>query len=172
MQRKSLLALAILATMAARCTSEPAPVSQAGPLTPASPSAAEMQGPSLDGCYQFVKGQDTAVLRLERMGDQFNGPLEYRWADKDRNLGSFSGQLENGILRGWYQFQSEGMTSVREAIFRQDENGNLLEGNGEIVQQGDSMRFRDPANLSYASSMIFQRSDCKAMHFTEVSVHH
>ncbi|TCZ72948.1 hypothetical protein [Flaviaesturariibacter aridisoli] len=108
-------------------------------------------------CYRYTGNGDTVNLRLDPTG---SGPLEYQLKEKDRNRGTFTiATNEGGLLRGWYRFQSEGMESVREEVFRKDGDA-LVPGYGEIVQQGDTARFAPGAALQFDSKRALRPVEC------------
>src|SRR5207253_1778801 len=68
-------------------------------------------------CYAYFNGKDTVTLTVQQAGNNnVEGRLVFRLREKDVNTGELKGKIENGLLVGYYTFQSEGMTSVREEV--------------------------------------------------------
>jgi hypothetical protein len=77
-----------------------------------------------------------------------SGTLRYDWHEKDHNSGTIKGVLRNNSIYADYTFESEGMTSVREVVFKIQDTvllqgfGALTEENGKIIfQHRDSLQF-------------------------------
>lgn len=114
---------------------------------------------TLAGCYSSIMNRDTAALQIETRGAVVAGPLSYKLFEKDRNDGSFQGEVRDNILSGWYLFKSEGVISVRQVAWKI--NGTeLWPGIGEIVQRGDTSAFRDINQLRFDSTHKFTRVPC------------
>lgn len=69
-------------------------------------------------CYSKVHGRDTSKLSLVMDEETVNGTLEYSIYEKDKNMGVIVGTLNDNILRGTYNFQSEGVQSKRDVVFK------------------------------------------------------
>jgi hypothetical protein len=50
--------------------------------------------------------------------DKVNGTLEYNIYEKDKNTGVIAGTMQDNILRATYEFQSEGVKSTRNVVFK------------------------------------------------------
>jgi len=115
---------------------------------------------SLAGCYRMVLNErDTVSLQLSAEGDQLTGPLYYHWYEKDKNDGVFSGNAEDDRITGWYTFNSEGMTSVRQLIWKVD-GDNLYPATGDIDQKADSIIFKDPATVNFDTKNFLKKVEC------------
>src|SRR5688572_4082270 len=114
----------------------------------------------LDGCYQMILKKDTATLVLEVRDSTVTGNLNYHWNEKDWNEGSLKGVLRNDAIHADYTFQSEGMTSVREVVFRIEENGYLVEGFGDLLQKDGKVVFADRDALQYQQNHPFIPVPC------------
>lgn len=113
---------------------------------------------SLDlGCYIFNDGKNDVSFEITENGSEIKGNLTYSFAEKDKNSGSFTGKLNNGILLGKYTFQSEGKESVREVAFKVD-GDKLIEGYGDLNEDGTA--FKDATNLNFTSKMPLTKADC------------
>jgi hypothetical protein len=118
----------------------------------------EKKPASIDlGCYIFNDGKNEVTFEITENGNEIKGNLNYAFAEKDKNSGSFIGKLNDNILLGKYTFQSEGTESVREVAFKID-GDKLIEGYGDLNEEGTA--FKDPANLNFTSKMPLTKTDC------------
>ena len=115
---------------------------------------------TLSGCYQMIKNKDSAFLLLDVKDKKVTGSLTYSIYEKDSNKGSIAGKVEDSLIKAWYTFQSEGVTSVREMVFK-IEAGHLLEGMAQIAMQNDTAIFAKNAILTYAMDRPFDKISCK-----------
>lgn len=69
-------------------------------------------------CYSKITGRDTIKLSLVVEEEKVNGTLEYNIYEKDKNTGVIAGTLHDNILRATYEFQSEGIKSSRNVVFK------------------------------------------------------
>jgi hypothetical protein len=111
----------------------------------------------LTGCYMKIVGRDTAILRLEQKGKEFSGKMIYDNYEKDGSRGNVKGKEEEGILKLWYDFDSEGMHSVTEVYFKKD-NGKLLRGIGDMDTKTDTAYFT--SGINYSDKEAFLKVDC------------
>jgi hypothetical protein len=109
------------------------------------------------GCYVFNDSKNVISFEITDNKTEIKGILAYSLAEKDRNSGSFTGQLDNGILIGTYTFQSEGTESTRQVAFKI--NGNqLVEGYGEM--NADGATFKDTNALTFPNDMPLTKTPC------------
>lgn len=109
------------------------------------------------GCYVFNDTKNVISFEITDNKTKIKGILAYSLAEKDRNSGSFTGQLNNGILIGTYTFQSEGTESTRQVAFKI--NGNqLVECYGEI--NADGTTFKDANALTFSDDMPLIKTPC------------
>ncbi|CAM4387310.1 hypothetical protein [Flavobacterium terrigena] len=114
--------------------------------------------PQLDlGCYIFNDGKNNVSFEITENGEEIKGNLNYAYAEKDKNSGSFSGKLNDGILLGKYTFQSEGKESVREVAFKVEDD-KIIEGYGDLNEDGTT--FKDATHLSFTSKMPLTKTEC------------
>lgn len=114
--------------------------------------------PDLSGCYQMIIQQDTALLSLNHNGDSVTGSLSYHWHEKDNNDGSFRGAIRNdSLIVAHYTFQSEGVTSVRQIVFK-IQDSTLLQGYGEIRVENDTAFFRDVDLVIFDTKHPFRKN--------------
>jgi hypothetical protein len=112
------------------------------------------------GCYEMIINKDSAYLQLADSGYFYTGKLIYKRFEKDSNNGIVSLSKEKDHLSGWYTFQSEGMTSVRQIIFKAYD-GKLAEGFGEITVISDSAFYKYPVTLQFEETHPFIKVNCK-----------
>jgi len=116
---------------------------------------------SIKGCYIARLAKDLYTMTiLSQSGESFEGKLSFKNFEKDSSSGTFNGTYKNGILLGDYSFNSEGMASVMQVIFKKLENG-FVRGYGDTIQEGT--RFADINKIDYDSSYsyVFEAStDC------------
>ena len=112
------------------------------------------------GCYEMIINKDSAYLQLTDSGYFYTGTLNYKRFEKDSNHGIVSLSKEKDHLSGWYTFQSEGMTSVRQIIFKAYD-GKLAEGFGEIGVIGDSAFYKYPVTLQFEETHPFIKVNCR-----------
>lgn len=113
-------------------------------------------------CFRYVVGHDTAYTTLTIRDNAVSGPLVYKWYQKDWNQGEVSGRLEGNIIRGDYRFMSEGIESVREVIFKL-ENDRLIEGYGQLDERNSKVIFRNPSQVTFPEGergIVFHKVDC------------
>ncbi len=113
---------------------------------------------TVSNCYLYTKEKDSIELNMTRKGNHVTGQLSYNFYQKDKNKGTITGEIQKNILIADYVFQSEGMTSIREVAFLVKDTC-LIEGYGELIEQGDKMIFKDRNALSF-SSTILRKEKC------------
>ena len=108
------------------------------------------------GLYSYQQNGDTITLQLTVDGNKANGNLLYALSEKDRNSGSFAGEIKDGILLANYTFSSEGILSERQIAFKLT-NSSAIEGYGEVEEINEKMVFKNPANLEYGTSLVLTK---------------
>lgn len=111
------------------------------------------------GCYQMIHGKDTAQMQLITKGASITGNLVFDWAEKDGNKGTLAGKLVDSLIVAQYRFESEGMMSVREEVFK-IKDSVLVRGYGEIKEENGVMMYADKANLNYDTIQKFRKVKC------------
>jgi len=109
-------------------------------------------------CYG-VK-QDTARLQLLIKDSIITGHLNYNWHEKDNNTGTIKGVIRDSLLLADYTFQSEGMISVREIIFK-IAPGKFQQAIGKMEEKDNKQVFKRPLQLKYDSNLIFFKTLCR-----------
>lgn len=111
-------------------------------------------------CYQWTANKDTVVFAMERGTGVRNGLLEYNWSEKDRNKGNWRGRAEGDILTGWYNFQSEGIQSVRQVAWK-IKGDELWPALGAVSVKSDTSYFVNMSEIRYDSTMALKRVPCR-----------
>lgn len=114
----------------------------------------------LGGCYEMVLNRDTAHLQMQVRDSTVSGNLDYRWFRKDRNNGHFTGIIRDSLIYADYTFDSEGISSVREVIFR-IKDSTLQWASGDITQKEGKVVFTEPASVHFDSIAPFFKIPCK-----------
>lgn len=109
------------------------------------------------GCYTYNGNNSHINLEVINLDDEIIGNLVYALDGKDRNSGTFNGQLIDDVLLGTYTFMSEGIESKREVAFLVKDN-QLIEGYGQLTLEGTA--FADKNNISYTSTMPLTKGNC------------
>ncbi|MFZ3012030.1 MAG: hypothetical protein WA060_03505 [Minisyncoccia bacterium] len=118
-------------------------------------------GDSIVGCYVAHLQKDiyTLVIQSAEKGAVF-GMLAYNNYQKDSSSGSFEGTFADGILLGNYSFDSEGMHSDRQVIFKKIDD-SFIQGFGDVKVAESTETFTDIANITYDPKLTFTKSkDC------------
>lgn len=113
----------------------------------------------LNGCYQMTLNRDTATMKLNVADTVVTGQLVYDWDEKDGNTGTVKGVLRDSLIYADYTFESEGMTSVREVIFKI--SGTLLQqAVGDLTEQNNKVIYKDPTKLDFNTMPAFMKVPC------------
>lgn len=120
---------------------------------------AETTKPRLEvGCYVFNENGDLVRFEITDInGNAVTGKLNYAYAEKDKNEGTFEGVLTGDKLFGRYTFMSEGVESIRDVAFKVEEDA-IIEGFGEMNEDGTT--FKDTTKLNYPSSAPLKKGPC------------
>ncbi|HEX7847728.1 MAG TPA: hypothetical protein VF476_18135 [Chitinophagaceae bacterium] len=125
------------------------------------PSQPAAPGPSsFVTCYQYITAKDTVQLKLIDVDKAITGTLVYKLFEKDRNKGTILGYIKDGLLVADYTFMSEGMQSVRQVVFKQD-NDSFMEGYGEIEIKNDRASFKDISSLKFDGPIKLLKVPCE-----------
>ncbi|KAA5533953.1 putative periplasmic lipoprotein [Paenimyroides baculatum] len=108
------------------------------------------------GMYNYQENGTTVTLQLMVDGNKASGNLMYALKEKDRNSGTFIGEIKDGILLADYTFSSEGVLSERQVAFKLTET-SAVEGYGDVEQINGKMVFKDPANLEYDKGLVLTK---------------
>ena len=113
----------------------------------------------IDGCYMRVLQRDTMVLHVEQDGNILSGTMSFDNYEKDGSTGTVTGIVEEGIIKLWYNFQSEGMNSVMELYFKSEDN-SVVQGVGPMANRADTAFFTDHSQINYSPDQSLKRIDC------------
>lgn len=111
-------------------------------------------------CYQYVDKKDTVAMDLKIAGEEYTGNLKYNFFEKDKNSGTFAGEMKGDTLIAEYTFDSEGMRSVREVVFL-SKDGKLYEGFGDTEQKGSKVIFKDRSELKFGEAVVLSKMACE-----------
>lgn len=113
----------------------------------------------LQGCYSLINGKDTASLELGLDKGNVSGSLSYNIYGKDRNDGTFEGEISGDLLKVWYLFRSEGIMSVRQEVWK-IAPGKLIPAAGEVTVKGDTSLFINTNKLIFDNNRAFVKVKC------------
>lgn len=114
----------------------------------------------LNGCYRMTLKKDTANLNLTVKDSTVTGDLQYHWHERDSNDGTIKGVLRNDMIYADYTFRSEGVTSVREVVFK-IQDSILLQGYGPITDKNGKMVFQNKEKLKFQANVPFKKVTCQ-----------
>lgn len=115
---------------------------------------------SLNGCYEMIISGDTAFMKLVQNNALITGTLVYKRKEKDSNKGDVVLTKINNRAEGYYTFQSEGKTSVRQMVFKIEKN-SFVEGYGDIEMKKDTAIFKYLHALNFEEKHVFNHVICK-----------
>ena len=111
-------------------------------------------------CFTRISGKDTSYLQFETDNEVINGSLEYHLFEKDKNLGTITGTINNNVIEAEYHFMSEGQTSVRPVVFKLENNQVFEAIPSSLDKQGVPVFEKDAVKLKYEETP-FTKGDCK-----------
>ncbi len=114
----------------------------------------------ISGCYAYIAKKDSALLNLNISGNNISGKLNYSLYEKDGNRGTINGSIQESLVIADYTFQSEGMTSVRQVVFK-IHGDSLIEGFGDTDVKGDTAKFKNISLLQFQNGRAFIKTNCK-----------
>lgn len=134
--------------------------------TPSEKAPPIITGNSITGCYVAHLQKDiyTLVIQSEDNGN-IVGALAYNNYQKDSSSGSFNGTFVSNILLGNYSFDSEGMRSDRQVIFKKV-GDSFVQGFGPVKTVGGKEIF-DTDKITYDSKSTFIKSNDCSEHFVD-----
>ncbi|HLP86381.1 MAG TPA: hypothetical protein VK153_00690 [Candidatus Paceibacterota bacterium] len=116
-----------------------------------------------EGCYTATNEKDIYTLNIQNIqGNKVSGFLSLKNFEKDSSSGIFNGiyNKDTGVLLADYSFQSEGILSDMQVIFKKS-GDDFIRGYGSLNQDGT--RFTDLENITYdeASPLsVFKKGEC------------
>lgn len=109
------------------------------------------------GCYMYKRADNMINFEITKNQNPIEGNLTYALAQKDKNVGTFKGNIKDNKLVGIYTFSSEGVESKRQVAFLLKDK-RLVQGDGELNADGNM--FLDVSTVSYSSEMPLNKTDC------------
>lgn len=104
--------------------------------------------------------KDTVTLKTILIGKNITGTLVFNLYEKDINKGTIQGYMKDSLLIADYSFISEGISSVRQVVFKKTADG-FKEGLGDIIDINGKIRFKNAASLNFDNSIILHEVDCE-----------
>ena len=106
--------------------------------------------------YSYTQKGDTIQLSICDTSGRIVGDLVYKLREKDSNTGKISGSFQDSLLIAEYTFNSEGITSIRQVVFKKVHDG-FVEGFGEVIDDNGKFVFKDIHGLDYSNSYTLTR---------------
>ena len=111
-------------------------------------------------CYGLLSNnKDTVLLHIAITDNKASGELVYNLWQKDKNSGTFKGEMKGDTLFANYTFMSEGIESSRELAFLKAGDG-FREGYGRIDEKSGQPGFSDKAAIKFDSNFFLRKIDC------------
>lgn len=149
----------LIASILFACNSTPQ--QSEGPSQDSTAVIAEKTEPVVsEQCYLFVAAKDTYALKLNIIDTSVKGTAVFKNFEKDSNHGTVEGTVDGDIIRLWYNFQSEGMNSVRELYFKKD-GDKLVTGTSNEATRADTAYVPDAKAVIY-NGPVYMMSNCSA----------
>jgi hypothetical protein len=122
------------------------------------------------GCYVAHLQKDTYTLIIDTdAGGSVTGRIAYNNYEKDSSSGTFVGTFTGGVLLGTYSFQSEGMDSSIQYIFKHT-GDDFIQGFGPIETIGNKEVLVNKENFTtYDPKMTFKKSASCTQTFTDTN---
>lgn len=118
-------------------------------------------GVSIDTtCYAYTNHRDSILMNIVTVGNSINGTLSYSYFQKDKNTGTIVGNINNDTLIAEYNFMSEGIQSARDLVFVKKNNA-WMQGYGEMIEDGNKLKFKDRGNLIFDTLNLLQETNCE-----------
>ncbi len=112
---------------------------------------------SIAGCYVATLGRDVYTLNIDSENNgEVQGTLKYNNYQKDSSSGSFVGAYSGEMLVGYYDFQSEGMRSIRQVAFKKIDKG-FVQGFGDVEVVDNRENLKD---LTFDPNLTFVKGAC------------
>jgi hypothetical protein len=111
-------------------------------------------------CYASFRNKDVVLLSFTQMDSLITGDLAYSYYEKDRNKGTIKGVMRGDTIIADYNFESEGIMSVREVVFLKKDD-NLVEGFGDVVDDRGKMIYKNRASLAFDNSLVLKKVNCE-----------
>ncbi|WBL42564.1 hypothetical protein PBT90_17685 [Algoriphagus halophytocola] len=110
-------------------------------------------------CFRYFGEKDTVFLTTHIDGTNITGTLDYSFFEKDKNSGTIEGEIRDNMIIAEYTFQAEGLTSKRQVVFKNTEEG-WKEGFGEMKPVDGIPAQVNIDSLKYNHDMILTPVPC------------
>jgi hypothetical protein len=102
------------------------------------------------------------MLKTISAGDFITGLLVYNIYQKDKNTGTIQGSMQGDLLVADYSFNSEGVNSVRQVVFKK--LGKVFEeGMGEMKEYDNKIIFTNIDSLHFNDSIVLKEFQCESI---------
>lgn len=129
---------------------------QAPTETPATEETA-----SITGCYVARLAKDVYTLNVQsEFEGKVTGTLTFKNFEKDSSSGTIMGMYNNDILDALYTFNSEGMESEMQVVFKKTPEG-FVRGYGEMDTVENRVTFKDVNALEWDTKAVFKAEPCQ-----------
>jgi len=113
------------------------------------------QAKAITGCFEATLSADHYFLEIVSVnGQNVKARVSFQNANKDSSHGTFAATYNSKTLKGIYNFQSEGLNSRRELIFKKTARG-WQEGFGDVVVNGNLESFKDSKKITWDNQYEF-----------------
>ena len=104
---------------------------------------------NLKGCYMAELPEDLYVFNIDyHDNNTISAGVYYKNVNTDPSKGVFVGTYTNGVIRGFYNFDTEGLSSERELFFKGDKSG-FTTGNGPVEIKDGIEKFKRPLQIKW-----------------------
>ena len=110
-------------------------------------------------CYGYTNAKDTVMLHVMNTGNNVIGDAEFKYAGKDKNTGTLTGEMKGDTLLANYKFMSEGKESMRQVAFLK-KGESFSEGYGTSMEKAGGMVFKNTGALKFTGTALV-KMDCK-----------
>jgi hypothetical protein len=111
-------------------------------------------------CYMGTNNRDTVLLNLTTIDKKIAGNLQYNFFEKDKNNGTFSGEMHGDTLLADYVFVAEGRTSTRQIIFLKKGN-ELVEGYAAMEEKENKVVFKNINTVDFSRGIVLKQVTCR-----------
>ena len=153
--KKSIVLILVFAAICFSCKKEQVTV-------PEIKEAILVQDSVFKECFIGILKKDSVSLTLiTKNSISKSGKLSYRFFEKDKNEGEFSGEMKGDTLFAIYTFMSEGISSAREVAFLK-KGDTFIEGYAEVVDNNEGkVIFKNRKTLRFDGNIVLKKVDCK-----------
>lgn len=111
-------------------------------------------------CYLLDNGKDKIAIQIKADGNEASGQLLYRYFQKDKNTGTFTGKMYGDTLIADYKFESEGRVSNRQVAFIK-RGDQLVEGFSNKHDTAGNPDMAERASINFQNIFILHKITCK-----------